>query len=172
MNLEELLKDKLTKSKEKTETLSTWLLNAALKTNDLIEFAKNRKDPDKATCIEALEFATKQQPTLMTTDAFVFVTTTLTAKAPRVKWESAKVIGNTAALFPDQLDESIRNLLDNSEHEGTVVRWSAAYALGEIIKLKTPHNHELIPAVEAICNREEKNSIRKIYLDALKKAAK
>lgn len=119
-----------------------------------------------------MEFATKQQPTILTKNAFAFVCDTLTAKAPRVKWESAKVIGNTAALFSDQLDEAIVNLLQNSEHEGTVVRWSAAYALGEIIQLKTALNNELIPAVEAICNREEKNSIRKIYLDALKKASK
>ncbi|MES2555308.1 MAG: hypothetical protein V4604_04105 [Bacteroidota bacterium] len=172
MNLEELLKDKLIKSKEKTETISALLLNKTLNADDLIEFTSDLKDPDKATCIEALEYATKQQPALMTPVAFGFVTTTLTAKAPRVKWESAKVIGNTAALFPDKLDEAIVNLLNNSEHQGTVVRWSAAYALGEIVKLKTSHNSLLIPAIEAICNREEKNSIRKIYLDALKKAAK
>lgn len=170
MNLIELLADKAVKPKEKTEIISTWLLNATLNADELIEFAGNQKDPAKATCIEALEFATKQQSSVITKNAFSFVCGTLTAKAPRIKWESAKVIGNTAALFSDQLDEAVVNLLQNSEHEGTVVRWSAAYALGEIIKLKTTHNNELIPAAETICNREEKNSIRKIYLDAIKKA--
>lgn len=172
MNLEELMKDKVLKPKEKTETISSWLLNSTLKAHDLIEFASGLKDPDKATCIEAMEFATKQQPSIITKNEFDFVSAALTDKAPRVKWESAKVIGNTASLFPDQLDETIVNLLQNSEHKGTVVRWSAAYALGRIIQLKTPHNKDLIPAAETICNREEKNSIRKIYLDALKKAAK
>jgi hypothetical protein len=96
----------------------------------------------------------------------------LTAKAPRIKWESAKVIGNTANLFITKLDTPIKNLLVNTEHEGTVVRWSAAFALGEILKLKTKHNKQLLPAIEAICKREEKNSIKKIYLDAMKKIAK
>jgi hypothetical protein len=50
------------------------------------------------------------------------------------------------------------------------VRWSAALALGEIIKMKTAINQELIPAIESICEQEEKNSIKKIYIAALKKA--
>jgi hypothetical protein len=52
---------------------------------------------------------------------------------------------------------------------GTVVRWSTAFALGQIIKIKSSLNKELIPTAEAICEREEKNSIKKIYLEALKK---
>jgi hypothetical protein len=52
------------------------------------------------------------------------------------------------------------------------VRWSAAYALGQIMLLKLPVNKGLIPAAEAICAREEHNSIRKIYLAAIKKVSK
>jgi hypothetical protein len=99
-----------------------------------------------------------------------FVTETLSHEAPRVKWESAKVIGNIAHLYPARLDNAINNLLKNSEYPGTVVRWSAAFALGEIIKLKTKRNKDLIPAIEAIINREEDKAIKKIYQAALKKA--
>lgn len=168
MNIEELVKDKAIKPKEKTETISKWLLDGSINIRKLIEFASKGKDPIKATCIEAIEFATKQKPVIADENVLTFVTETLTEKAPRVKWESAKVIGNIAHLFPSKLDKSISNLLVNSEHAGTVVRWSAAFALGEILKLKTKHNKELVPAVEAICEREEKNSIRKIYLAAIK----
>jgi HEAT repeat protein len=119
-----------------------------------------------------LEFATKQDPTIADEKCFNFVANALTAEEARVKWESAKVIGNVAHLFPQQLDEAIINLLANSEHPGTVVRWSAAFALGEILKLKTKHNKELLPAIESIINREEQNSIRKIYLEAIKKVKK
>lgn len=172
MNIGELIKDKTIKPKEKTETISLWLLDGTLNVKDLIEFALKGKDPVKATCIEAIEFATKQKPAIADESVFTFVTNTLTAKAPRVKWESAKVVGNIAHLFPSKLDEAISNLLENSEHDGTVVRWSAAYALGEILKLKTKHNVELLPAIEAICEREEKNSIKKIYLAAIKATKK
>ncbi len=169
MEFQELINDKNVKPKEKTEMLCKWIVDNPEKMNDIIAFAKTSKYPIKATCIEAFEFATKSDSTIASLTLLDFVTKTLSEKAPRVKWESAKVVGNIAQLFPGKLDEAIKNLLVNSEHSGTVVRWSAAYALGEIIKMKTAHNKILLPAIEAICEREEKNSIRKIYLSALKK---
>lgn len=172
MTIEALFKDKTTKAKEKTEIISKWIIDTSLPTDELIAFAEKAKDPIKGTCIEAMEYATKQKPSLADETVFTFVTNTLTEKAPRIKWESAKVIGNTAQLFPENLDLAIKNLMTNTKHEGTVVRWSAAFALGEILKLKTTHNATLLPALENISEKEEKNSIKKIYLDAIKKTKK
>jgi hypothetical protein len=171
MNIAELFKDKTLKSKEKTQTLAAWILKGSATTNELLEFAKASKDPVKATCIEAIEWASKENPACVNKKAFDFLSHALAEKAPRIKWESAKVIGNTAHLFVNELDAAIRNLLDNTEHSGTVVRCSAAFALGEILKLKTPHSKSLLHALKTICNNEEKNSIKKIYLAAIKKAA-
>ena len=169
MTLEELFKDKAIKPKDKTETIANWISEGSLPVDELLAFAEKQKDPAKATCIEAMEYATGQKPTLADETCLAFVTAALTEKAPRIKWESAKVIGNIAHLFPDKLDTSVANLLVNTEHEGTVVRWSAAFALGEILKLKTKLNTGLLPEVEKICEKEEKNSIKKIYLAAIKK---
>lgn len=165
-----LLKDKSIKPKEKTESISQWLLDGSLPVEELLAQAETLKAPDKATCIEALEFASRQQPKIADENVLTFVSQTLAEQAPRVKWESAKVIGNIAHLYPTALETAVAQLLLNTSHEGTVVRWSAAFALGEILKLKTPLNVELLPAVEAVCAREEKNSIRKIYLDAIKRS--
>lgn len=172
MTIDELIKDKAIKPKEKTETISKWILGKSLPAEELIAFAEKQKDPVKATCIEAMEYSTKQNPNIADETVLKFVTDALTEKAPRIKWESAKVIGNIAHVFPTKLDKSISNLLANTEHEGTVVRWSAAFALGEILKLKTKHNTKLFSAIETICKKEEKNSIKKIYLDAIKKTKK
>lgn len=169
MDIEKILNDKQVKLKEKTETISKLLLDKKIGINELIKFAQISNDPVKATCIEAIEFATKSKPAIAPLACWEFVSKTLIEKAPRVKWESAKVIGNIAHLYPDKLDEAIKNLLVNAKHSGTVVRWSAAFALGQIIKIKTSQNKDLISAVESICKREEKNSIKKIYFDALKK---
>lgn len=170
MDFNSILSDKSINNKEKVQQLSDWLLAASGNLKTLLAFAATAKDPAKASCIESIEFATKQNPEIADAACLAFVTETLEAKAPRVKWESAKVIGNIAHRFPGKLNNAVKNLLVNSEHEGTVVRWSAAFALGEIIKMKSPLNKTLIPAAEAICKREEKNSIRKIYLAAMKKA--
>lgn len=169
MTLEEILGDKAIKPKEKTDAVGQLLLKKSLSVNELLSYAENQKDPVKATCIEAIEYVTKQEPNIADGKVLEFVTQQLTAKSPRVKWESAKVIGNVAHLFPDKLEKAITHLLTNTEHSGTVVRWSSAYALGEILKLNTDHNSDLLPAIEQICENEEKNSIRKIYLAAIKK---
>jgi len=165
----ELLKDKGLKPKEKTETISRWLLDGSLTPQQLMNFAASTKDSGKATCIEALEFAVQTNRSLVDDQLFRFITTSLTDTAPRVKWESAKVIARTAADHQSGLEQSIAHLLMNADHEGTVVRWSAATALSAILLLKTGHNEILVPAVEALLDREGKDSIRKIYSAALKK---
>lgn len=172
MTLDELFKDKAIKAKEKTEMISQWLLDASLPIDELLAFAEKSKDPVQATCIEAMEYATRQDHRIADENVLTFVTRTLTAKAPRVKWESAKVIGNIAQNFPAKLEKTIPLLLANTRDEGTVVRWSAAFALGEILKLTAKYHAKLLPAIKKICDEEEKNSIIKIYQAALKKAAR
>lgn len=172
MRIAELLADKTKKAKEKAEKISHWLLQNSLQMDELIVFVEAAKDIDKATCIEALEFATKENPKIADESLFGFATKMLSETAPRVKWESARVIGNIAHLFPAKLNKAITNLLTNCEDNGTVVRWASASALGEILKLKTKYNKELLPAIEAICEREKDNGVKKKYLDAIKKTKK
>jgi hypothetical protein len=169
VDIQSILTDKQLKTKAKTAAISKILLDKKISMDELIKIAQSSKDPEKGTCIEAIEFATKGKPAIASSNCLAFVSKTLAEKAPRVKWESARVIANIAHLYPNKLDDAIKNLLINTEHRGTVVRWSAAFALGEIIKMNTKLNKELIPAIESICKREEQNSIRKIYLAALKK---
>jgi HEAT repeat protein len=171
-NISNILSDKSLKAKAKTETLSGLLLANEITIEQLLSTAALAKEADKATCIEALEFATRQNPAVATLQCLEFVTQNLQSKAPRVKWESAKVIGNIAALYPGKLDKAIHGLMINTEDAGTVVRWSAAFALGEILKLNTKHQKNLLAAVEAICMREEKNSIKKMYIKAIKDHSK
>jgi len=168
MDLAKIFEDKNVKPKERTEAISRLLIDSRISVNELIIFAKKSKDPIKATCIEALEFGTRNNPAIATDECLEFVSEALNEKAPRVKWESAKVIGNIAHLFPDKLDPAIKNLLNNTEHSGTVVRWSAAFALTQIIRTKSRRTEEIIPTIKVVCEREAKNSIKKIYLEALK----
>jgi hypothetical protein len=169
MSLSSIFNDKGLKPKEKTEQIAKLIADNSLNQVNLIVFAMNAKEPVKATCIESLEYATQTNPGLITLDTLHFVINSLQDKSPRIKWESAKVIGNTIHLFPGDIENAVGRLLINTEDAGTVVRWSAAFALGQIIKLKTEINMHLVPAAEAIITGEEKNSIKKIYQEALKK---
>jgi hypothetical protein len=169
MEITLILNDKTKKPNEQKEAISTFLLEEKISVGELIRVAGNLKDPAKATCIEAIEHATGKRPELATVQLLNFVTECLLLKAPRIKWESARVIGNIAHLFPDELSLPLKNLLLNSGHQGTVVRWSSAFAISRIILLNSSLNKELIPLVQTKIEEEEKNSIRKIYSDALKK---
>lgn len=169
MDIQTILNDNTLKAKPKVEAISKMLLDKKATIGELMKIAKVSKDKEKGTCIESLEFATRTKPDIASAVLLDFVTETLADEAPRVRWESAKVIGNIAHLFPTKLDKAIGNLLKNTEYPGTVVRWAAAFALGEIAKLKTKHNKDLIPAIEAIIKRDEDNAIKKIYQKALKK---
>ena len=172
MNLKDIFEDKSTKPKEKTELLSTAVLNGELSVTEVIDFAKISKDPVKASCIESLEFATQKQPEILDWEAFSFIVDNLAAKAPRIKWESTKVIGNTAKFHTENLGKATANQLENTSHEGTAVRWSAAYALSEILNLNHDSSSNLLETLKTICDKEEKNSIKKIYQKAIKTAEK
>jgi len=172
MTIEQVLQDKTIKAKAKVATIGEWLIKKELSLDELIAYAEKQKATDKATCIEAIEYATKNIPAIADEGLLSFVTRALKDDESRVKWESAKVIGNIAKLFPAQLEKPISNLLANAENTGTVVRWATAYALAEILKLKTGNNKELLPKIETLSDNEEDNGVKKKYLDALKKVKK
>lgn len=167
MKLTELLNDKSVKSKAKVSTISEWLLTNEIDIHELLESSERLKAADKASCIEAVELATKQKPDIADIVVLDFMTKALQSNEPRIKWESARVIANIAMQFPDHLDKTISNLVRNANDNGTVVRWATAHALSAIIKLKTKHNKKLIPVVEGLLAKEEDNGTKKKYLAAL-----
>lgn len=168
MTLEELFQDKSIKVKAKAKEICDWLSSGSLPMDELLAFAENQSPVNNATCIEAIECATKKSTELADASLLNYVTKALKSDEPRVKWESAKVIGNIAKKFPDLLNEAAENLLTNANHEGTVVRWATALALGEILKLNTKINEDLLPKVEKLLSEEADNGVMKKYLDALK----
>jgi hypothetical protein len=168
MNIEEIINSKALKPKEKTLAISNLLLDKNISTKEIIDFAKKATHSKKATCIEALEFSTRQNPTIVNEKCLQFITQALLDNAPRVKWESAKVIGNIAHLFPTKLKKVIENLILNSNHSGTVVRWASASALNEILKLNTKFNKEIIVVIEKNNLSEKNNAVKKIYTEMSK----
>lgn len=167
MNLKEFFSDKEMKPADKVNALADLLTCGDVGVDSAVDFASSARDVEKASTIEALEKSTSNNANLLNRKAFAFCVASLSAKAPRVKHESARVIANTCAYFPDMLEDAVCKLLDNSEHAGTVVRWSAATALAKIYSLGTGLNADIKTMLERLAEVEEKNSIKKIYLSAL-----
>ncbi|RPE05352.1 hypothetical protein EGT74_23470 [Chitinophaga lutea] len=64
MTIEQIFQDKVIKAKAKVSTIGQWLANGELPVEELLAFAEKQKAADKATCIEAVEYATKTTPAL------------------------------------------------------------------------------------------------------------
>jgi HEAT repeat protein len=168
MELKTVFSDKTTNSKGKTVTLAKSVLENKITINEIIDFASTQKDPIKATCIETIEVVTQSNPELASEKTLDFVISSLSDKAPRIKWESARVIANTIQLFPKKQSTAISSLLRNTTHEGTVVRWSAAMALAAILKTGSAESKTIITKIKDLAEKEEKNSIKRIYGSVLK----
>src|SRR4051812_9740952 len=130
-NIEKVLSDKTIKAKAKVSSIGRLLIDGEVSVQELINSAKIQNDSNKATIIESMEYATKTKADIIDDKGFEFAVEHLKSDAPRIKWESAKVIANTAHLFPKLIKKAAVNLLENTEHPGSVVRWSAAGALSK-----------------------------------------
>src|SRR6476661_4760114 len=104
-----IAEDKTTKAKQKTALISSLLVEHKITIDELVQTAKSQKNIVKAIFLEAMEYASKTNPELINDKAFEFAIQCLTADASRVKWEAAKLINNTAHLFPRLLKKAAIN---------------------------------------------------------------
>ena len=124
--LDEIVSSPL-KPKEKLVKLSRALLEDKTLIPSVIERYVSAKDSDKGMWMETLELVSEQEPKMIMPQ-LEFVISQINHKAPRVRWESARLIANIAKDYPDKAAEAIPALLKNTADPGTVVRWSAARA--------------------------------------------
>ena len=129
-------------------------------------------DKELAKHLGALEGETRKNPSAATKADFALAVANISSDNNSVKREASRVVGNLAETFANDLDEAIAKLLANTSDDGTVVRWSAAYALGRIIMLPKYANSDLLEKVAKLADAEDENGIKNQYLAGLKKAAK
>ena len=122
--------------------------------------------------LEVIEAASRDNPTAVTESDFNLAMQFIDSENNAQKREASRVVGNGAAAFPEKLDEVIPKLLKNTKNTGTVVRWSAAYALGRIVALPEYANSDLFDTVTKLAAAETDNGIKNQYLAGLKKAEK
>ncbi len=162
--------DEILKSKKKPREIVSFLAEK-LKSDkklivELIKCFENGSVAEKGNCMEAIEYVTKEDLEFAE-NCLDFVIEHIDDKAPRVKWESARIIGNVAHRFPDKVKEAIPKLLENTKDKGTVVKWSAAFALTEIARSNTELQKQLVQEFHKILKRETNKGVKNIYLKYL-----
>ena len=121
---------------------------------------------DSARAMEALELYTRTNSVAEIERVHDLVSKGIMQSNNALVRESCRVIANIASADLNY-DSIAARLLELTEHAGTVIRWAAATALVSLAE-----NHpslRLQEVFDSIAAREEKNSIRKIYLRLKKK---
>lgn len=166
IEIKEILKLKL-KPKEKVVRFAEELKNGKGSIDELVKYFKDTSDVERGTCLSALAHIVKTNPEFIK-NHLDFVFEQINDKAPRVKWEAGEIVGHVAGEFPDKVVKAIPKLLKNTMNEGTVVKWSAAYALTEIARGNPRTMKELAPIFEKIVDSESNSGVKNVYLKALK----
>lgn len=164
--IEEILQSKL-KPKEKITLLAKGIKKDKKFIDEIVSYFEYASAGDQGHLIESLEYASKDNPELVAPH-LDFVIKHLEDKAPRVKWECARIIANLALKFSDKTEKAIPVLLKNTKEKGTVVRWSVAFALGEITKNNPKAAKILLPKINELVRKESNNGVKNVYLKALK----
>ncbi|MFH1602087.1 MAG: hypothetical protein ABIB61_03980 [Candidatus Shapirobacteria bacterium] len=132
---------------------------------------ENASKVEQGVLIETMEFITQENPSFAKPFLGIIIEY-IASPIPKAKWEAARIIGNVIKELPTQAEKGIPNLLVNTNDQGTVVRWSAAFALGEIIKHHSKIRPKLMPKIEKIIKKEQNSGVKNVYLKAFKEIEK
>ncbi len=171
MNIvEEILKsDK--KPKEKIYILSEKVKKDNKILAELVKYFEVGSIADKGSCIEVMKYVSQEKPEIVL-PYLEFVTKHINDDAPKIKWETARVIGNLAQEYSDKVSKAVPKLLLNSKDDGTVVRWSVAFAISEIVKNNSKSQKELMLKINEMIKKEQNNGVKNVYLKAIKSISK
>lgn len=164
--IEQILKSR-SKPKEKVDALAKEVEDNRISIKQLIDYFEIGSVSEKGSCIEAIERIARDKPEIVLS-YIDFIIDHINDQAPKVKWETARVIGNLSQKYPSEVVKAVPKLLLNTEDTGTVVRWSAAFALTEIAKNNLKLRKELVPRFKEIAEKEKNNGVKNLYVKALK----
>lgn len=169
------LLDEIRNSKKKPKELVADLVEVVKKDKKLLEqipeCLKIGNDVERGNCLWMLTDISKEQPEWL--EPYIeMVVDYINDKAPRVKWEADETLANLAEKYPDKVGKAVDKLLINTKDKGTVVRWSAALALGEIAKYNLKLRPSLLKQIDNILKKEVNNGVKNVYLRALKEINK
>ena len=164
--------DEIRNSKKNSKQLLFEISEAIRKDKKLLfqikETLKAGSKVEKGVLMESLEYVSKDDPGIAEDMIDTVIEFLDYQDSPRVRWEAARVIANVSQRYPERAAKAVDKLMLNTKDKGTVVRWSAALALGEIAKYNLNIRASLILKIGVILKREKNNGVKNVYLKALK----
>lgn len=170
--MKDILNSKELNASKKQRTIEELIVCGKENTDSIISVAEELNDKHLAIVLSALESISRSHPDMVGQKGLDFAAKHIDSANNSVKREASRIVGNLCGFYSSIPDSAIRKLLDNTDDESTVVRWSSAYALSRIILTEKYISSDLVNRVENICEKEEDNGVKNQYLKSLKKIAK
>ncbi|MBU5461972.1 HEAT repeat domain-containing protein [Lachnoclostridium sp. MSJ-17] len=169
MDAFEILKDKSIKKLEARKLIIDLINSGSFSSDDFFDRADELNEKQTATFLEAVESITGQKESCLGIEYLRFAERYILSANNSCKREASRVVGNMAALYPDELDGAIDALLKNTSDSGTVVRWGSAYALARIVVLERYKGSGLVDTVREIYESEQESGVKNQYAKALRR---
>ncbi len=169
MDVIEILKDKSIKKLQARELIVRAIADGSFSLREFESRLGELNEKQIATVLEAIEEITGKKIKPLGAEYLLFAQRFILSENNSCKREASRIVGNMAADHPDLSDDAVAALLQNAQNDGTVVRWSSAYALSRIIVLERYRGSSLVDTVRGIYEAEEESGVRNQYKKALKR---
>lgn len=172
MTIQQIIDDKSIKRLEKRKALIEGIINGSFDFSAISAACSFLPEKNISLLLEALEEVSRSKEFSLEEDYLNLSERYILSSDPSCKREASRIVGNLAAAFPANLDHAIDALLQNAEHDGTVIRWASAYALSRIVLIPQYARGPLFEQISRLCEKEQENGVKNQYKKALKKAEK
>lgn len=169
MKLVDILSDKSIKKMAARTMIVEGILRGEYEIEEIGAASKVLKDNKVAAILEAIEEISNKKLMNLSEEYLEFAKGYVSSSDNACKREASRIIGNLAGQYPQVVRNAIPALLENTQAEGTVVRWGSAYALSRIIVLEEYRDTDLYERIVSVCEREQENGVKNQYVKALKK---
>ena len=172
MTVTEIMNDKSLKRLEKRNFLVEAIINREFNFSIISEACKSLHEKNISLLLEAIEEVSRSKEFELEADYLDLAEKYILSSDNSCKREASRIVGNLANKFPTKLDNAITALLQNTKNDGTVIRWSSAYALSLIIIIPQYAESPLFEQISDLCIKENESGVKNQYIKALKKAEK
>lgn len=155
------------KHKEKVTSITKEVLKDKDLVKELFGLLENGSKVERGTAAEVMKFVSQEKPELFKSHIDTLVEY-IDYDAPRVKWGVPETLGHLAKKYPAEVEKAIPKLMENAKDKSTVIRWCAAFALGEIAKHSKKVQKDLVMKFQKIVKLEKNNGVKNVYVKALK----
>ena len=172
MDIIGIIENKRMKRLQKRNILVEAIIQREIQFSEIDDACHSLPNKSISLILEAIEEVSRSKVFVLEENYLHLAEKYILANDNSCKREASRIVGNLASKYPNILDTAIEALIQNTQDEGTVIRWGSAYALSRIIVIPQYANSSLFERIQDLCEKENENGVKNQYVKAIKKAEK